>query len=394
VSLIGAGGLREKAGGVLLALYVLAGRWGVERLFSDVPPGEMGLSVFELRFWLVLALLAFAFAQRGQGVSVPARSGVRRFALTLNLFLIWVLLSALWAPDPDLALYKVVEVLIVLLAGVAVHKFVTGSRAPEWRRHFWGFLFAVTGLLALIALSKAVAEGPARLAVLGGGPNVFGRLMGLSCLASLYFWRRRGGPLFIGGAVLALLLVILTGSRGCFISLVLAAAGFFLVERVRLERLALLGVVAGVLGTAVFTQTPVGRAAIATYEHRVNRLLLQERYTSGRGDLYQLAWDMGLERPVLGGGLNAFPGRGYGVYCHNFFLEVFSETGLVGLTLFLLLFALFLARCAAAGASLDGTTVAAFLFTLGAAQFSGDFYDSRSLFVFMAMAYLPKDARG
>lgn len=393
---IGATRLREKLAGVLLALYVLSGRWGVERLFAAERPDADAspLLLTELRYWIVLALLGVSFVERGSAVALGARTGVRGFSLALFLLFIYQLLSALWSPDGAYALIKVVDVLLIGFAALAVHKLVTGSRAPEVREYFWKAVFAVTGALAVLALYKAALEGAERLAVLGGGPNVFGRLMGLLCLAGLFFWRRGAGPVAIAAAVLASVLVVLTGSRGCFVALLAAVAAFFLVERVKLRRLAVFGVVAGVLGVGVFTATPVGQRAIATYENRINRLLLQERYTAGRGDLYQVALDMGLERPVFGHGLNAFRALGYGSYCHNFLLELFSEGGAAALALFAGIFALFLRRCATLRAALDGTTAAAFLFILSAGQFSGDLYDNRAVFVFMAMAFLPRDAGG
>lgn len=384
-------GLREKLAGTLLALYVLSGRWGIDRLLGAMA-GEDALSPFQLRLWITAALLAVAVADRGG--KVAPRAGAAPFTVAVTALLAWMCASTLWAEDAGQAVMKATELVIILVASLATFKLVTGARATRTRAVFWGALFALTGALAVMATVRAVVEGPARLAVLGGGPNVFGRFMALATLASLYLWRREGSPLYVASSVYAGLLLVLTGSRGGMLALVAAVGGFFAAERVRLRRLVAFAVVGLSVGAGVFTQTGVGKRAIAVYDQRVNRLLIEERYTSGRGELYQAAYELGLRKPVAGWGLGGFKAQGLAAYPHNVFLELFSETGGVGVGLFVAVLMLFVWRCAHSWRTLDGASVAGAVFALAAAQFSGDFYDSRTVFVFMALSYIPKDAEG
>lgn len=388
---------RAKAFGVLLALYVLSGRWALDRLTKPEGgtglPSESGpLSLLELRLWIILALLVTA-AVEPQG-SAPDESTVwsRRVALASCLFLFYMGLSSFWSPDPEYFIPKAAEMLMMLLTGLALHRVIRSGGGQALRGSFWATTLAVTGALGLLALKTAVASGPARLAVLGGGPNVFGRMMGLLFLASLYFWRRGGRSLHVGAGAMALILVILSGSRGSIVALAAGAAVFFAAERVRVRRLAVLAVLGcGLLGL-LFTFTSVGQAAVATYELRVNKLLLAEGYTSGRDGLYLKAWELGTTYPVAGAGLASFATYGDGPYPHNFFLEVFSEGGLLGVAALLPLFAVSLLRAKRLGRRADGAALAAAAFMLSAAQFSGDLYDTRGLFVFLAMAAVPKEA--
>lgn len=389
-----AGGAREKAGGVLLALYVLVGRWDVSRLFSLPDKNPFDVSLLELRFWVVLGLVAVAFSLRGGRAALGAKSGVKTFAFSLNAFFIYFLLTALWSPDGRYAFVKTIEIILVLLSTMSVYKLTVGERGAAARTWFWAIIVGVTGVLGAIAIMKAVTLGPSRLAVLGGGPNVFGRMMGLLCLGSLYFWRRGGGLPFIAATVLSVVLVILSGSRGSIVAVAGGVAAFFLVERIKIERLAGFILGAALLGAAVFLYTPVGQKAVATYDHRINKLLIDEGYTSGRGDRYRVAYGLGIEKPVLGAGMAAFPALGYGGYCHNFFLEIFSEGGLVGLALVLAPFVFLAKRYWGIKDRLDGSTVAAAVFTFAAVQFSGDLFDSRALFAFMLMSFLPVEAKG
>ena len=93
---------------------------------------------------------------------------------------------------------------------------------------------------------------------------------------------------------------------------------------------------------------------------------------------------------VGGGGLGSFRGLRYGVYPHNIFLEVLSEGGVAGVALLLLVLWRF-ERVYWQNKKPDGAATAAFVLILVNTQFSGDLYDSRSLFVFMMLAFLPKD---
>jgi O-antigen ligase len=184
----------------------------------------------------------------------------------------------------------------------------------------------------------------------------------------------------------ALVLVLLTGSRGGFVAIAIALAAFVLLEVRSPQRLLPALAVAAAVLALTLGYTRVGRAARASYDERVRAMLLHERYTAGRSDLYRSGWQLAWTAPVVGGGLAAFPARGLGVYPHNLFLEAFCETGLVGVWL--------LALCLGSGVlSLvrrehppDGATAAAFVLILVASQFSGDLYDSRALFALLVAA--------
>ena len=205
-------------------------------------------------------------------------------------------------------------------------------RGGSWSRvasYFWGGVLAIGGALATMALMSAVSSvGGERLAVLGGGPNVFGRMMGYAALACLYFWRRSGYTLvFLPAVSVAALLVVLSGSRGSLIALVVAVAGFVMLEVRSVRRLAALAVVVAMFSWGVLSFTEVGQTAVRRYDERVQVLLLHDRYSAGRDYLYRSAYELGMSEPVWGAGLAAFPGLGLGPYPHNIFLEVFCEGG-------------------------------------------------------------------
>ena len=388
--------MRARAYAVLIAVYVLAGRWGFERLWDApyvdldyLPLDAEPIAPYQLRFLIVgIFLLILLLERRRKSAAVKARA--QSYAYAQVGFFAYCLLSIVWTPDVSFGVIKGCEVLIALISSIAIYQIVTGPLGPAVLRDFWRLMFWLTAALALVALGKAIQYGPERLSVLGGGPNVFGRMMGFLCLGGLYFWKKTARWWYVAAAVLAMLLIILSGSRGCLISVVAAVAAFFAVERISLAKL--LGMFAGaaVLMTIIFSFTDVGRRAVETYQERVTHLLIQERYVSGRNELYQAAWQMAKDYPVLGGGLGSFRGLRYGVYPHNIFLEVLSEGGVAGVALLLLVLWRF-ERVYWQNKKPDGAATAAFVLILVNTQFSGDLYDSRSLFVFMMLAFLPKD---
>lgn len=389
-----ASALREKAYAILMGLYILSGRWGFDRLFKDDDSSVHLQSIFELRFLIGPVLFALMLSDHKQYTAADKTSDIRKFIYILNFFFIYMIATAFWSPDSSYAVPKVCDIALVLVMSISVYEILAGGRAQTVCTKFWAFIFFMTGMLALIGLAKAIYSGPERLAVLGGGPNVFGRMMGLLCISSLFFWKRQGRSFFILTSVLSVVLVILSGSRGSMISVGLAVITFFLVERVKVKKMAVFGVISCIILGIIFAYTAVGKKALESYQLRVGKLLLEEGYTSGRGVLYYRAYKLGLEKPIFGAGLAAFPGLGLGVYPHNFFLEIFCEGGIVGLAAIMFTFLFLLRYLWKNRENSDGATSSALIMILAASQISGDFYDSRGLFIFMLMAFLPKDARG
>jgi O-antigen ligase len=109
-------------------------------------------------------------------------------------------------------------------------------------------------------------------------------------------------------------------------------------------------------------------------------------YLSGRETEYAEAYQLGLDHPVGGAGLAAFPALGLGVYPHNLFLEVFCEGGALGLLLLGSALLAFLRSAFRERRGLDPATVGALALFVFGSQASGDLYDSRALFLLMVMS--------
>lgn len=383
---------RPAFSGLLIALYVLSGRWSFNRLIgenvgtTDVP------FYYELRLWVVIFLVSLAMMRQRLVDASPLRRNISLYLAAFYAFICYKILTALWAPDTNMAMEKGYEVIIVAVATFSIYQLISGRDGAKVLGCFWAIIVLLTSAIAIAALFKARSLDAERLAVLGGGPNIFGRMMGLLSLTCLYYWSRGGRALlWLPPAVISVGLVILSGSRGSLVSIVLATVCFFLASRFELNKIFFFAVAAVVLSFVLLNYTQLGPKVMDTFESRITNLLIEQRYTAGRGDLYQSAINLGSQHLFVGAGLAAFPALGLGVYPHNIFLEVFCEGGGIGIFLLIMIFGIFLWSLWDSRYRLNPLAVAATFLIVFSSQFSGDFYDTRTLFLFILIALVSSE---
>ena len=386
--------------GILLALLLLAGRWGPARLAGE------GIGLPQLR-WALLLLLCLVSVlsvvgrplhrERAGGSLLAADR--RMVLLHLLLLFAFLLASALWAPRHEAVAGKATDLAMMLATVVAVGMMADDRGAAGARRWFWVALVGGTGVLALLALIHLALAGPlnamGRLSVLGGGPNVFGRNMGLLVLGCLHLAARgRGRVLWLLGATLAGGLVLVSGSRGAMLATLCGAAVQLMGEGRRGAGLARRMAGALAIGWLLLRHTGPGRLVSWALEQRVVNLLLRHEgggvYLSGRDELYERALALGDRLPAFGGGLGGYPARGLGVYPHNLFLEVYAEAGLCGLALLVILLIWTGAFLLRHGRYLPPRDLGALILLLVSAQFSGDLYNSFGFFLLLMLCTLAR----
>jgi len=217
-------GTRSRFLGAAGALFLLSGRWKLASLFGPEladPP-----FYYEVRFWAVLALSSGLLVMP---LNTRRRLRGRLVILPLLIFFGYTALSSAWAPDTTFAWQKLYDVILVAVATASIARIVGAGAADAFAEGLWGGMFIFGGVLAWIALAAiGVPGGSDRLAVLGGGPNVFGRMMGYLTFAALFFWRRQGRMwLYLPVSVLAVFLTLLSGSRGSLVGLAAGGLAFF-----------------------------------------------------------------------------------------------------------------------------------------------------------------------
>jgi O-antigen ligase len=382
------GGFAPYLGGSLTAIYLLIGRWSFERLQHVADQDFFDTPTSQLRHYILLALIFVTVV----GVPVRRRTTSARCLRPPQLvplwltFFLYVSSTALWSPIGAQTSLKVLDMGSLAVLTLCVASWTAGEARTSYQKAFWLTFCATVAALIGFTVAGYGFTDEQRIAFLGGGPNVFGRNMAIGFLGSLFLIRYRLGRYWIAITVLTPLMVLMSGSRGALAALICAASAYFVAERVVLRRR--LAMVTAILcvGGAVLFYSDLGERSLSTYQERILRLTVQERYDSERTDLVQTAYAMVLTHPVFGAGLASFPLYSTGFYAHNIFLETVSETGGVGVCLLLLPLIAFVVFSVRHWSLVDRPTVCAFVAALVHAQFSGDLFDSRAVFVLLIMA--------
>jgi O-antigen ligase len=305
-------------------------------------------------------------------------------------FALWcgyLAITALWAPEDARTEQRLID-LLMLAAFVLLAVLLAGRLARELLHLVWWWLFA-TGLVYFVVslLNGPVMQG--RYAVPGGGPNVFVRVMALAALATLFLasvrrqrWPLFALPVFLAGA-------FLSGSRGGLISFAFVAiAGAISTLRhrshTRIGRYLVLAFAVVAAAAPWFATTE----AVQVIRDRFIGQTFLDGYDSERISIFESAWSMFSDKPFTGVGLDGFHAiNGTFEHAHNLPLAVAAESGLIGFLLFIIALGSFL-KCAVRRKSSPETLFAllgaGYIFV--ASLFSGDYYDSRFMWLFLGIA--------
>ena len=260
-----------------------------------------------------------------------------------------------------------------------------------------GVVFALVGLVS--------GENGSRLSAFGGGPIVFARVVAMSLLVFVYYYARTGKWLLLLPIPLLVMVEVLSGSRGPWLSTAIAGGSLIVMLYTRIssprQKIACLGV-AGLLGLALAT----GWAPDTVYG-RVTRATINEHYDTGRLTMTKWAWEGFLKHPLIGMGLGGYssitqviPSR-YGAqysdkptYPHNLLLDVAATGGVVGLGLLAGTLVLYWRALRS-----RRMTPLSYLFaSLGILQAvgsmtSGTFYDARWIWLFMLLVMVTTEQK-
>lgn len=321
---------------------------------------------------LALALLVWHAATRRES-SLPTLNA-RSFAY-YGLFIICAGLSMLFAYDRLFAL-KVIADYIVGYGILLLVCFMLGDkqqlRVAIWLWlafgllnaalafvQLWGYLDQGRDILLDIATRVARSGYPygmdrtLRARAFWGDANNYGAylLCSLPLLLSVTIdaWRgkRRGRRWLYFACVIGVSGLLLSWSRSATLGLTLAVAVLIIFWRRQLSTARWLHVAFGVLAVAIVL---VGVIWSVPYlrEAAVSRLTLQRELSQeGRYGLYGIAMDVFLGSPILGVGLGSFGfvfardyGGDVGWGVHSFFLQLLTDTGILGFSAYVLWYGL------------------------------------------------------
>lgn len=335
---------------------------GVSFLLIELFIGGTRL-VFGLPAYGVLSLAALVSVFSLRRLPVPANVDC---LISTGLFFGYVLIRIASSPVEYLARFDLLMVLAALIVYFLIALHLT---APKYRWWIAGLLMAVGVIHVLIGAVDYFSGGkfsllrflePAEYGLRASGlyicPNNLAGFLEVTILfgLSLVCWSRRGYMLkLLAGyaSVVGVIGLLLTGSRGGYLSLVcglftFAVLSLLAIKKARRERfwLATSSVVAGgaiAMGAAVYfvvQQYPL--------QSRATMLLSGQEQTNIRFTLWQIALQQFAVKPVTGTGSATYlyyarelrpPSMlSDPVYAHNDYLQYLAEFGVVGAVVLLI----------------------------------------------------------
>jgi O-antigen ligase len=400
---------------IVLTVLFLVGRWNLQRLAVNpdavipdlIVERSVATVLIEPRLWLVIAgVLLVVLMEMGASGDARAHSGRLEARTSVRIFFVFsvfLVASIAWSPN-DNPFPAVVDICLMLVTLLVVE---LAARYEKFVEAFWlglELLLIAIGAFALFSqlfLAPATsADLPGRLSILGGGPNILGRFLGMLCLLMVAQSLRHGGGLHwsaawrIVAAAVALILLLQTGSRGAFTGLLIGLLALLIVRRMNVRLIGIGAIV--ILSFEYLFKVMLNADTITSIAERWLERTLEEGYLSARDVLLEEAYRLWLERPVFGGGLDSFEYYTFGLdtYPHNLVMQMAQEGGIAAVLL-LLAWIVHLILNSWHGRNHYteiGLSMTALIF--GCALFSGDFYDSRLMFIFGVLTIASADIGG
>jgi O-antigen ligase len=380
------------APGLALFLVAIGGRYTLDRA------GLVEFAWVDLRLIGLIGAIAVLIVDVARRPRIELAHRPEGWLVAVTLFFLFQIASGLWAPPAARVGPQSLDLFLMGALTIAFYLYAVGDPVTVVRTTF--LLFYVAGIV--FALAALFINGPGdqgRYSAFGGGPNVFVRIqiLGIISAWALYLFSRRWTVLL--AVPLFLLAAVLSGSRaGLLAGAVVGGAALWRARRrlrtgpvvAALAMLAVAGAIVWALAPPAFTDL---------FQERFVEQTVEQHYLSDRTDIWAAAWQLAVDHPLLGTGLDGFYGL-IGVnqmieYPHNYLLGVAAEGGLTGILLLTAAVVLWAGTVRGGGAhpQLTMLSVAAAVFVALSSMFSGDYYDARLAFLFGAMAAAAAVAR-
>ena len=264
--------------GIFLGLFFLSGRWDFGRIYAIQDPYyEM---LLRPSYWMAVLFVFFSMLinlNKPNSPYINQRSISTRNLTVILIFLFFVYMgfSSLWAPNPQLALVKLSEIMVVFIVLIGLSFFLFNSNRHALLDSFWPTILVVTSILLMLSDFSSYAN---RLTSLGGGPNVLGRNAGLAAISCLILASRYYRPmLFISLCPLFGILCLATGSRGAMIALATAIAYLLIVKKISIfAKIAIIS--SSISISLLILHTSVGTYVSEVFYHRFLDMLFLQKY--------------------------------------------------------------------------------------------------------------------
>lgn len=269
--------------------------------------------------------------------------GFRRLHIAhvpLALFVIWSAWTCAWSVNPDLTSERIKTNLQLLLLVWVIWQSVWDLK--NLRMALQGFVCGAccAAVLTFINARNLVAVDAIRYSGAGADPNELGLTLVMTLPMAYYLSRTAttffGQWLWLVPIPLCIAGVILTVSRGAFISMVAALIALSIWHFKTSARMRFAPLIAGalllVVGLAFVPKADVERISSIEGEVSSGRI-------GKRARLWKTGMELWQERPLTGVGAATFayaakPILGRELAAHNIYVSVLTETGIIGFLIF------------------------------------------------------------
>ncbi|RKH23090.1 polymerase [Corallococcus praedator] len=324
----------------VLAFFLLVGFAAV----MYAVPGEWIPALAPLRLALLTSgLAAGLMVMRRLGKAEPVYfDGARGIALLAFSSLAFC--SVAWSVNPEVTRYQGVELLKLTAIYLTLVNVITTPKrlAAMCAAMVVGAIVTSIGVINWYIVGENMVEGfRSRWVGVYADPNHMAMNMVVVVPLAVAFLARKSTPWFFRvlcglSAVLSVVAIVLSHSRGGFIGLSVAMALWAIREKRRMQAIVLGSVF--VLGLVVFAPKSFWQRneTVASFHEDASAM--------GRVYAWQVASRISLDKPLLGVGAGGFryawfeyaPPEAHRAYvAHNIFLDVIGELGWIGLLFFL-----------------------------------------------------------
>ena len=264
------------------------------------------------------------------------------------IFIIYAGLSFFWS------IYKLrtmIEFLQLLLYGLVLFLTINLSKEEKMKTikivTLFGFLIALLGILEYVFIK------PQRIVSTFFNPNPFGTYLVMLFLFSLGFYLKNEKRKFAFSSVVFFIALLLSGSRGALIALVVSLPFIFLDSKGSAKRdilRTLFIVIAGfILTRGLVYITPIVQNNLNINIDFLSNLIRKDSLTgtsfTGRIEFWKAGLRAFIEKPRTGFGLGTFfsayflgygKNQWYSRFAHNHYIQTLTELGIIGFILFLI----------------------------------------------------------
>lgn len=322
------------------------------------------LTILSLATFFIVALLRPKYVNETFGMSLKPVENRPFFEVTFNIFLfifvLYTIISLIWSRAPNYGFDKIYYLLFRISIFIVFAKIV--YKYPSWflQANYFSLLIAFGLFLMLVGspasgIDNLLNAGVTRLGNSDGNPLSFGRYMGFGIIVSTYYLRdiKPGRyskliKLFVCGSIgYATVYLLLSGSRGPMIGLVVSLIAVYLLEALKRQQFKKIFKIIFIVAFLVVCVVSLYNMLLqSSYTGLVNYLTFRfsPEHSTGSFDARMGSISLALNsintpgEQLFGAGYGDFGylkfGRDTRIYPHNIFVEIYYELGMVGILSF------------------------------------------------------------